>query len=246
MTPLVDARCLELAGRLSATDLTLAAGEIVAVVGPNGSGKTSLLHALAGIGRPRGELRVDGRDVRSLPRALWPSHIGYMPASRDIAWPLRGRDLVALGLPPDGDGGRLDAVLDLLDLHHVGSKRADRLSTGERARLLLARALLPEPRLLLLDEPTANLDPLWQFRVMDLLGSIVGRSRCAMVIAMHDLDLAARYAQRLLLIDAGRIVADGRPDAVLAGPEMARVFGIERKPDGWQPIRPRADPRSSP
>ncbi len=121
-------------------------------------------------------------------------------------------------------------------------RRIDSLSTGERGRVLIARALAPRPRLLLLDEPTANLDPLWQIRVMELIrAEVTGGARAALV-AIHDLDAAERYADRILVMDGGRIVAEGLGDT-----QLGDVFGIARGSDGWTPaIRPSADRRSSP
>jgi iron complex transport system ATP-binding protein len=214
---------LSLPGRLFDASLDVAAGELVALVGPNGSGKTSLLHALAGIGGAGGIVSLDGIDPRTLGPAERPRAFTYLPASRDLPWPLLARDLIALGGGGSIDGLELDPVLD---------RRVDTLSTGERGRVLIARALAPRPKLLLLDEPTANLDPLWQIRLMDLIrGELAGQDRIALV-AIHDLDAARRYADRILVMDKGRIAAAG-----LDGPHVASIFGIEKVDGLWQPVR---------
>lgn len=213
---------LSLPGRLHDASLEVAAGELVCLVGPNGSGKTSLLHALAGIGGVTGSVSLGGVDPRTLGPAERPRAFTYLPASRDLPWPLRARDLIALGGGGSVEGLELDAVLD---------RRVDTLSTGERGRVLIARALAPRPQLLLLDEPTANLDPLWQIRLMQLLrAELAGGDRCA-VVAIHDLDAAQRYADRILVMDKGRIAAAG-----LDGPHVAAIFGIEKVEGLWQPI----------
>ena len=114
--------------------------------------------------------------------------------------------------------------------------------------MLIARALAPRPKLLLLDEPTANLDPLWQIRLMDAgPRARLGDGGRAALVAIHDLDAAARYADRVIVMDEGRIAADGDPAAILDGPQVRQVFGIERVGGEWRPaISPPADPRSSP
>jgi iron complex transport system ATP-binding protein len=239
----VEARDLALPGRLSPTSLTLAGGELVCLVGPNGSGKTSLLHALARIGRPEGAVRIDGVDPATLPPARRMRALGFLPATRDLTWPLVARDLIALG---GANEDELAHVRRMFQLENVADRRADHLSTGERSRILNARALAPRPALLLLDEPTANLDPLWQIRLMAMLKTSIAETGQAALVAIHDLDTAARYADRMILMENGRIVADGVPDALLAGPDIPAVFGIERRGGEWRPVRRPAAPRSSP
>jgi iron complex transport system ATP-binding protein len=237
--PLLEARGLALAGRLAPTDLRVQSPQLVCLVGPNGSGKTSLLHALARIGGPEGEVRIAGEDPGRLPPALRKRRIAYFPASRDIAWPMAARDVVRLG---SSDGA--EEALDLLDLLELADRRMDRLSTGERSRVLIARALAQRSTLMLLDEPTANLDPAWQIRLMQRLREASARS--LVVAALHDLDLAARHADRLIVMDKGRVAADGLPAALLAGAEVTRVFGVERGPDGaWRLAPPGPGPNPS-
>ncbi len=232
MTPLLVAEEVALPLRLQPTSLRAEAGRLVCLIGPNGSGKTSLLHALARIGSPSGRVHVQGQD----PDLLAPNHrqklVGFLPASRALQWPLKARDVVALGLPPHAD---VRAAIELLELGPLLDRTVDRLSTGERSRVLIARALAAEPALLLLDEPTANLDPLWQLKLLELLRSITHTARRTMIVALHDLDLAGRYADRLIVMHAGEIAADGDPEALLSGPIMADVFGIRAGEQGWLP-----------
>lgn len=223
---------LSLPRRLFDVSLEIEAGELVCLVGPNGSGKTSLLHALAGIGGRSGEVLLDGAD----PRRAGPSQrarlMTFLPAAREAAWPLLARDAILLG------GG--DVMPPALELDALLDRRLDTLSTGERGRVMLARALAPKPKLLLLDEPVANLDPLWRIRVMELIRAETRDAGRAALVAIHDLDAAARYADRILVMDRGRIVAEG-----LDGPHVAEVFGIERVAGEWRPVS-LADRRSSP
>jgi iron complex transport system ATP-binding protein len=242
VSELLDARALRIAGRLEPTDLAMAKPQFLCLVGPNGSGKTSLLHALAGIGAAEGEVRIDGRDPARLERDARKRLLAFLPASRDIGWPVTGRSLVGLGLPSDAPDEEAAWALAALGAETLAERRVDRLSTGERSRILIARALAPRPRLLLLDEPVANLDPQWQLRLMERLRAL-SRNQ-AVIAAMHDLDLAARFADRMLIMDEGRVIADAPPDALIDGPEIRRVFGIERSGNAWSLINPTEDPRS--
>jgi iron complex transport system ATP-binding protein len=245
MTASLDAKALSLSGRLQPTDLSLAAGDLACIVGPNGAGKTSLLHAIAGIGRPGGSVRVEGKDPTALAPDARKALLAYLPASRDLPWPVRAGDVIRLGLPPRESEDDLRNVLDALELAPLLDRRVDQLSTGERSRILIARALAPAPRLLLLDEPVANLDPYWQLRLMELLRERARESGCGLLLALHDLDLAARFADRLIVVAGGALAADGPPAAVLAGDVIREVFGIERSAGEWRPVRPSAGPRSS-
>lgn len=230
---MLRAAYLSLPKRLFDVSIEVAAGELVCLVGPNGSGKTSLLHALAGIGGRPGEVLLDGADPRRAGPAQRMKLMTFLPAAREAAWPLLARDAIRLG------GG--DVVRPELELDSLLDRRLDTLSTGERGRVMLARALAPRPKLLLLDEPVANLDPLWRIRVMELIRAETRADDRAAIVAIHDLDAAARYADRILVMNGGRIVAEG-----LDGAHVADVFGIERADGGWRPISSLEDRRSSP
>jgi iron complex transport system ATP-binding protein len=248
MRPLLSARAISLQGRLLPTDLDLAGGSLCCLIGPNGSGKTSLLHALARIGKASGTLLIDGHDPARLAPEERKRLLSFLPASREIAWPLSARDIIGLGLAGADDPRALEEIVAALELSPLLDRRIDRLSTGERSRVLIARALASNPRLVLLDEPAANLDPKWQLRLMGWLTRLAA-SGTAVVAAMHDLELAGRFADRLVLMEKGRIAIAGDPADLMSGPEIVRIFGVERGAAGWQlavPISPRADPQSSP
>ena len=229
---LVVARDLGLPDRLQPTSLRLDAGTLTALVGPNGSGKTSLLHALARIGSPAGSVSIAGQGVDRLPPTRRARLLAFLPASRDLAWPIAARDLIALsGASPK----EVDNVVEQFELDSLADRRADRLSTGERSRVLIARAMASRPRLLLLDEPTSNLDPLWQIRLMELVRRDVGNAERAALVTLHDLDAARRYADRLIVMNGGRIAADGAPESILTSPVIPEIFGIEPSDAGWRP-----------
>jgi iron complex transport system ATP-binding protein len=217
---------------LQPTDLVLNAGELTLLVGPNGAGKTTLLHALARIGETSGRVTIDGRDVAAMGPNLRARYLGYLPAGRELHWPLAARDLVALG-QIESVPGRVAEVLDAVGASHLAGRRVDRLSTGERARILLARALVTRPDILLLDEPIANLDPLWQLRVLGLL-KVEAKRGMAILATVHDLGLARAHAARVIVMEDRRIVADGAPGEALSDAMLARVFGIAHGDTGWR------------
>lgn len=240
MTSFFEAQAVEIAGRLGPSSLQVDAGELLALIGPNGGGKTSLLRACAGIDGTAGTLRIDGEDLLGAPPARRARLAGYLPASRDLVWPIRVRDLIALGLPRP-DATRVDELIALLELEALADRPADQLSTGERARALLARVLAPRPRLLLLDEPLSNLDPYWVLRLLSLLRDVAAAGS-AVLVSLHDIDRIAAF-DRVVLVEGGAIRADLPPDAMIAAPQLSEAFRIQQGPRGWE-VRPPADPRS--
>ena len=247
MNPVFSGKSLRISGRLHPTSLAIESGALVCLVGPNGSGKTSLLHAIAGIGAAEGEARIDGLDPARVAPEERKRLLSFLPASREIAWPLIARDLIVLGMPASAADNALGETVAALALEPLLERRIDQLSTGERSRVLIARALVARPRLVLLDEPAANLDPQWQIRLMHWLKQLAAEGQ-VIVAAMHDLDLAGRHADRLVLMDQGRIAAEGDPARIFSGGESARIFGVEPDGRGWRladRFSPPVDPRSS-
>ncbi|MDT9597681.1 ABC transporter ATP-binding protein [Sphingosinicella rhizophila] len=236
MTYSLIAEAVALPNRLMPTDLALESGALVCLIGPNGSGKTSLLHALAGIGQPTGSVTIEGEVLNRLHPDERRRLFAFLPASRDANWPLSVAHVAALGLPSGAAPDAVDKVLDQLGLADLATRRIDHLSTGERSRVLIARALVANPKLLLLDEPVANLDPLWQLRLMDHLRRLAHEEKRAILLAVHDLDLAGLYADRLIIMNNRQIAADGDPATLLAGSHMPAIFGIERKDGSWRPF----------
>jgi iron complex transport system ATP-binding protein len=223
------ARQVELKGRIQPTDLKIEAGEMVAMIGPNGGGKTSLLRALARIEQAGGEVRVDGEGVDGSPPARRRRLLSFLPASREITWPIAARDVIALGLG-EADDDRIDELISQLELEALANRPVNQLSTGERARVLMARALAARPKLLLLDEPLSNLDPYWVLRFLDLFGAAAQAGQ-AVVVSLHDLSLLPRFP-RALLVAEGRLQMDDAPAKLVQDERFEEIFRIRAAAGG--------------
>jgi len=220
---------------VTGASVSLRGGELVAVLGPNGAGKTTLVRALAGALVPAtGSVALDGAAVAELPAATRARRLAYLPQHRPLAWPNPVRDVVALGrYAHGGTVGRLgeadrravNAAIQACDLAGFEDRACDTLSGGELARVHLARALAAEAPMLLADEPMAALDPRQQFRMASHLRGFVDAGGGALVV-LHDIALAARIADRLVVMRDGRVVADGMPRAILTERLVADVYGV--------------------
>jgi len=222
---------------LSDTSLTLQQGELVAVLGPNGAGKTTLARAMLGVEAHSGSSELDGKSVAALSPMDRARKIAYLPQIRPLAWPAAVRDVVALGRYAHGaaigrlsgwDAGAVDMALAACDLSSLVGRATDTLSGGELARVHLARAFAAEAPLMIADEPVAALDPRHQFQTMSLLRRYVEEGNGALVI-LHDIALAARFADRLVWMKDGRILADGSVEDTLTEARLEEVYGIEAR-----------------
>jgi len=241
---------------LAGVDLTAEAGTWLAVVGPNGAGKSTLLRAIAALvpGRGlRGTVRLAGQDAARMPareRARW---IAFAPQVPLVPEAMSAREYVMLGRTPhrallaaprSADHDAVVHALGRLDLEPLADRALRTLSGGERQRAVLARALAQQPRLLLLDEPTASLDLGHAQQVLELVDTLRRDEGLTVLSSLHDLVLAGQYADRIVLLTRGRVVADGAPAEVLTAPALAEHYGVsaevETGPGGVRvhPVRP--------
>jgi iron complex transport system ATP-binding protein len=229
--------------RLQPTSLVVPAGQMVALVGPNGGGKTSLLRALARVEQASGAVTIDGEDLDLAPEARRRRLLSFLPASRDVTWPVAARDVIALGLDRP-DEQRIAQLIALFELEALAHRPVDRLSTGERARVLAARALAAHPRILLLDEPLSNLDPYWVLRFLDIF-RVAAASGQSFLIALHDLAQLSRFDRALLIAD-GMVQMDEAPADLVASKRFGEIFRIHETADGQWEIKQLEDRQSSP
>ena len=224
---------------LAGVTFSVAAGEAVALVGPNGAGKTTLLRALAGLVPHTGGLRLDGWPVRDVDARARARRVALVRQQAPLAVEFTVREVVAMGRAPHvGWAGRLgaadraavDAALAAADLAGFADRPVRHLSGGEQQRVALAQALAQDTPALLLDEPTAHLDVRHQFDLLARARALADTGR-TVVAALHDLERAAAFAGRVLVLDRGRLVADGAPAAVFTSALLAAVFGVHAAPE---------------
>jgi iron complex transport system ATP-binding protein len=222
--------------RMVLTDVTLsvAAGEFVVVIGPNGAGKTTMLKAVTGIVPASGAITIAGTPLAQLSLVERARRVAYLPQGHVFHWPMAVQDIVALGRLPRGAGADLSeadeaAVLRAMTetgvIEHA-ARPVTTLSGGERARVAMARVLATEAPLILADEPTASLDARYQLVIIDILKRHA-ESGGTVIAVLHDLALAARSADRVVVLDRGTIVADGTPRSVLTAERLATTFGVQ-------------------
>jgi iron complex transport system ATP-binding protein len=221
---------------LDGIDFGIKAGELVGLLGPNGAGKTTLLRALAGL-QPvqQGRVQLLDQAIGDYDASDRARRLAYLPQAGQCHWSMPVAQVVALGrLPhrapwarmPATDHAAVQRAMDAADVAYLAERPATELSGGERARVLLARALAVESQLLLVDEPTAGLDPAHQLGVMDVLKARA-QAGIGVIVVLHDLTLAARFCNRLVLLDQGRVVADAAPVEVLTAVNLREVYAIE-------------------
>ena len=229
---MLEALGISIPGRLDAVTAQLQSGRVTAICGPNGAGKSTLLAAIAGLIAPAsGMVTLASQPLTQIPADERARRIGYLPQSGEVAWNLSVRTLVALGrMPhrtsPAENTRAIDEALQILQLEALADRPLSALSGGERARALLARVLATEPRWILADEPLAALDLAHQQALAARLRMLAKQGR-GVVLVVHDLALAMNHADHVIVLDHGRVAAQGTPDRALSEQVIADVWGLE-------------------
>lgn len=231
---MLEALGLTIPDRVHDVTVQLQPGQVTMICGPNGAGKSTLLAALAGIvSSVSGTARLQGQPLAALLPEDRARRIGYLPQSGEVAWNLSVRTLAGLGRLPHRTGAREDAelvaeVLARLDLVHLAARPLSTLSGGERARALLARVLATQPHWILADEPLAALDLAHQRTLASCFRALAQEGR-GIVLVVHDLALAMNHADHVIVLDQGKVVAQGKPDGALSEAVIARVWKLESR-----------------
>lgn len=234
---------------LDDVSLAIGAGDFFVIIGPNGSGKTTLMKLICGLLKTGpGRIRLFGKDIRGYSHRSLARRIAYVPQSLEVSFPFTVAEAVLLGRAPHQNVLGLPRAIDLAaagqamtttGVAHLAARKLDQLSGGEQQRVSIARALCQEPEILLLDEPTASLDLSHQIRLMDLMERLKREKALTVVMVSHDVNLAAMYADRLLLLGNGRIARLGLPAEVLTPRDLEAAYGcrvmVDESPFGGLP-----------
>jgi len=220
---------------LSDVDLGIEAPGVVGLIGPNGAGKTTLLKAMLGVlPLSSGAITYGEKPISECSSSFMAQNISYMAQGAPCHWPMTVEDIIALGRMPfhgavmrlkPHDYVAISSAMMATGVQHLAKRNVLELSGGERARVMLARTLAGEPSVLLVDEPVAGLDPHYQLQVMEVLRQQAALG-CRVIIVLHDLALAARYCDRVVLLKEGVIIADGAPRDVLTDCSLASAYGV--------------------
>jgi iron complex transport system ATP-binding protein len=219
---------------LDGLNLVVEDSEVLGLVGPNGSGKTTLIKCIDKILKPKGSILIDGRDIDTVSRTDLAKRLGYVPQSSSTPLATTVFDTVLMGRRPhiswrvsDSDLDKVADILGLLHLENLAMRDFSQLSGGQKQKVLIARALAQEPEVLLLDEPTSSLDMKHQLEVMETISSLVKEKKISAVMALHDLNLASMFVDKLAILKCGKIYAAGEPVDLLNAKNIRDVYGVE-------------------
>jgi len=236
---------------LQGVHLELAKSEVLSIVGPNGAGKSTLIRCINRILNPqKGRIVLDGSDITNLTRMELARQLGYIPQSDHQSFPATVFDVVLMGRRPhiswrscQNDKEKVLDVLEMLNIEHLAMRDINEISGGQQQKVLIARALAQEPDVLLLDEPTSNLDIRHQLEVMDVIRTLVTEKNISAIMAIHDLNLGSRYSDRMVMLNRGVIAAAGNPYSVLTQENIKQVYGVEavvKDEDGFPYVVPKS------
>ncbi|MGE5587212.1 MAG: ABC transporter ATP-binding protein [Clostridia bacterium] len=221
---------------LDGISLSVSGGELVGVLGPNGSGKTTLIRAMAGALRPvSGKVALDGQDIRTMSARAVARRLAVVPQGGYTPFSFSVRDIVLMGRwahlgrfsgVTERDVEAAVRAMEATRVAHLAARPITELSYGERQRVMVARALAQEPQILLLDEPTSHLDPRHQVEIMDLVWSLSRREGLGVAAVLHDVNLAAQYCDRIVMLKGGRLAASGTPGEVVTARAIGEVYGV--------------------
>ena len=220
---------------LKGIELSILPGEHVSIIGPNGAGKSTLIKCMDGLLKPqKGDIKIDGRCIRGMRREQIAKKIGYVPQSSASLFMLKVFDMVLLGRRPhttwkngEKDKKQVLNALRLLNIEHLAMKNFNEISGGQQQKVIVARAIAQETEMLLLDEATSNLDIRHQLEVMDIVRRLVDELGISAVMIVHDLNIAARYSDKIIMMHQGEIAAAGTPEEVLTEENISSVYGVE-------------------
>jgi len=219
---------------LDGLNLVVEDSEVLGLVGPNGSGKTTLIKCIDKILKPKGSILIDGRDIDTVSRTDLAKRLGYVPQSSSTPLATTVFDTVLMGRRPhiswrvsDSDLDKVADILELLHLEYLAMRDFSQLSGGQKQKVLIARALAQEPEVLLLDEPTSSLDMKHQLEVMETISSLVKEKKISAVMALHDLNLASMFVDKLAILKGGKSYAAGEPIDLLNAKNIRDVYGVE-------------------
>ncbi|MCI5130443.1 MAG: ABC transporter ATP-binding protein [Candidatus Electrothrix sp. EH2] len=215
--------------------LELGKAEVLGIVGPNGSGKSTLIRCIDRILKPqKGSIHLDQKEMKHMDRMEIAKRLGYVPQNAPRTFPITVFDTVLMGRRPhlgwysgEKDRKKVVEALKRLDIDHMALRDFNELSGGEQQRVLIARALAQEADVLLLDEPTSNLDIRHQLEVMDIMRALVVEKGLSAIVVIHDLNLASKYTDRVIMMNRGRIFASGDPVSVFTPRNIAHIYGVE-------------------
>jgi iron complex transport system ATP-binding protein len=229
-------------------------GEITAIIGPNAAGKTTLLKCIAGILKPEGSILLDGKEIGKFKKEEITRYVSYLPQENPARAILTVFEAVLLGRMhslswrvSDNDLRSTLEVLEHMGISELASRFLNELSAGQRQMVSIAQSLVRQPKILLLDEPTNNLDLQHQLEFLDLIRNLTSDMRITILIALHDLNLAARYADEVIVLNSGKIYASGKPESVLTEEMIRSVYRVNARvnvDDGILQITPISSVRS--